>query len=330
MVAEQLGHQLDIGRLATARAGAGELEIGLGELGGLDGLVADGVLLDGDGLHGILPVFRLIQLALQGLHGQSFLLGGADVHAATAAGAVIGRDLHTVLILAQVCAAGLLGLEAGRGVLRLGLVQQHGSDGSVGAHQRALVALNALGHIPLGHIHGSAALFILGGAGVPGAVLQAVLLHDGNRQTVALLAVHHIHYLADEVGSLALHRLILGLRPGGGNCDLHQLVDAVLDGGNVHVHHGLTLLLIIGLIDGVLHLGHRLLQRDHIGQLEEGGLQNGVGAAAQTQLTGDLDGVDGVEPGFLLRQGALHGSGQVLLQTLGVPRAVQQEHAALL
>ena len=82
--------------------------------------------------------------------------------------------------------------------------------------------------------------------------------------------------------------------------------------------------------NGKYHVLHGVLHGDDIGQLEEGGLQNGVGAAAQTQLTGDLDGVDGVEPGFLLRQGALHGSGQVLLQTLGVPRAVQQEHAALL
>ena len=38
---------------------------------------------------------------------------------------------------------------------------------------------------------------------------------------------------------------------------------------------------------------------------------------SHTQRTGNPDGVDGVEPGFLLRQGALHGGGQVLLQTLG-------------
>ena len=200
----------------------------------------------------------------------------------------------------------------------------------MGADERTLVALDALGHIPLGNVHSRTALFILGGARVPGAVLQTVFLHNGHRQAVALLAVHHVHHLADEVRCLPLHGRILSISPRGGDSHLHQLVDAVLDGGVVHVHHGLPLLLIIGLIDGFLHLRHRLLQRDHIGQLEEGGLQNGVGAAAQTQLTGNPDGVDGVEPGFLLRQGALHGGGQVLLQTLGIPRAVQQEHAALL
>ena len=328
MVAEQLSHQLDIGRLATARAGTGELEVGLGELGGLDGLIADGVLLHGDGLHGVFPILRLTELALQRLHGQRFLLGRADVDAASAAGAVIGRDLHAVLILSQ--PSGLLGLEAGRSVLLLVFIQQHGADGGMGADERTLVALDALGHIPLGNVHSRAALFVLGGARMPGAVLQTVLLHNGHRQAVALLTVHHIHYLTDEVRCLPRHGRILSISPRGGDSHLHQLVDAVLDGGVVHVHHGLPLLLIIGLIDGVLHLGHRLLQRDHIGQLEEGSLQNGVGAAAQPQLTGDLDGVDGVEPGFLLRQGALHGGGQVLLQTLGVPRAVQQEHAALL
>ena len=328
MVAKQLGNQLDIGRLAATGAGAGELEIGLGKLGGLHGLVADGVLLDGDALHGIFPILRLIQLALQRLHGQRLLLGGADIDAAAAAGAVIGGDLHAVLVLSQT--GGIPGLEAGRSILRLALVQQHGTDGSVGADERTLVALDALGHVPLGHIHSRAALFILGGARVPGAILQTVFLHNGHRQAVALLAVHHVHHLADEVRCLPRHGRILSISPRGGDSHLHQLVDAVLDGGVVHVHHGLTLLLIIGLIDGVLHLGHRLLQGDHIGQLEEGSLQDGVGAAAQPQLTGDLDGVDGVELGFLLRQSALHGGGQVLLQTLGIPRAVQQEHAALL
>ena len=99
MVAKQLGHQLDIGRLAAAGADAGELEIGLGELGGLHGLVADGVLLDGDALHGVFPILRLAELALQRLHDQCLLLGGADIDAAAAAGAVIGRDLHAVLVL---------------------------------------------------------------------------------------------------------------------------------------------------------------------------------------------------------------------------------------
>ena len=165
---------------------------------------------------------------------------------------------------------------------------------------------------------------------MPGAVLQTVFLHNGHRQAVTLLAVHHVHHLADEVRCLPRHGRILSISPRGGDSHLHQLVDAVLDGGVVHVHHGLTLLLIIGLIDGVLHLGNGLLQRDHIGQLEEGGLQNGVGAAAQTQLTGDLDGVDGVELRLLLCQSALHGGGQIPLQTVHVPSAVQQEHAALL
>ncbi len=328
MVAEQLGHQLDIGRLAAARARAGELEVGLGELGGLDALIADGILLDGDGLHGVFPIRCLTKLALQRLHGQCLLPGGANIHAAAAARAVIGGNLHTILILSQTC--GFLGLEARGSVLGLIFVQQHGADGGVGADEGALVALDALGHIPLGDIDRRAALFVLGGAGVPCAVLQAVLLHDGHGQAVALLAVHHIHDLADEVGSLALHGRVLGTRPCCGDGHLHQLVDAVLDGGIVHVHHGLTLFLVIGLIDGVLHLGHGLLQRDNLGQLEERGLQNGVGAAAQSQLAGDFDGVDGVELRLLLRQSALHGGREILLQTLGIPRAVQQEHAALL
>ena len=51
-------------------------------------------------------------------------------------------------------------------------------------------------------------------------------------------------------------------------------------------------------------------------------------AVAQTQVPGDIGGIDGVKPGFLFCQGALHGCRQVLFQTGHVPLAVQQKCAA--
>ena len=325
---EQLGHQLDIGGLAAAGAGAGELEVGLGELGGLHVLVADGVGLDGDRVHAVGPVVRLVQLALQRPHGQGRLLGQTHVDAAAAAGAVIGRDLEAVGIFAA-HALGVHGAEAHRLAGLFGAVQKDGTDGRMRAHQGALVTLQALGGVPLRNLHCGATLFILGRTCGPGAVLHAVLHHGGHGDAVALLAVHHSHYILDEGGGAALPRRVLGVQPTVGDRDFLELVDAVVDGGVIHVHHCLALLLVVGLVDGLLHLGDRLVDGDDPGEGEEGGLQDGVGPAAQTQLPGDADGVDGIEPGVLGRQGPLHGRRQVLLQARLVPGAVEQEGAAL-
>ena len=68
----------------------------------------------------------------------------------------------------------------------------------------------------------------------------------------------------------------------------------MVDGGVVHVHHGLPLLLVIGLVNGLLHLRDRLRNGDNAGEGEERSLQNGVGAAAKPQFPGDTDSVDGV------------------------------------
>ena len=69
---------------------------------------------------------------------------------------------------------------------------------------------------------------------------------------------------------------------------------AALDGGVVH-GDDLLALLAVGLGSGVLHVLDGVVDRDDVGNFEEGGLQNGVDAAAQTDLLADLDTVDGVE-----------------------------------
>ena len=152
------------------------------------------------------------------------------------------------------------------------------------ADQCALVALQALGGVPCGDFHGCAALFKLGGACGPGAVSQTVLHHGGYRQAVALLTVHDIHNIPNEGGLLLLDRGVLSGEPAFRDINRYQFVDAVIDRGVVHVNNGLPLLLVVSLIDGVFHLSHGLIDRDHTGEGEEGGLQNGIGAAAQPQL----------------------------------------------
>ena len=278
-VAEELGHQLDVGRLAAARAGAGELEVGLRELGGFHVSGADGVLFDLHVLHSEGPVGGLLQLAVQGLHGQGAVLGEAHVDAAAATGAVVGRDLRPVGVGLE--SLGGNGLEA-LGLLRLlAGVQQNGPDGGVGADQGALVALDALRRVPDRNLHGGAPLFVLGGPGGPGAVLQTVLDHGGNRQAVALLAVHDLHHVLNEGGVPVLRRGVLGGLPAVRDLDLHQLVDAVVDGGVVHIYYFLALFFVVGLIDGIFHFRHRLVNGDNSGEGEKGGLENRVGAGAQ-------------------------------------------------
>src|SRR5699024_5830778 len=60
------------------------------------------------------------------------------------------------------------------------------------------------------------------------------------------------------------------------------------------------------------------------------GLEDGVDAAAQTDFLTDLDTVDGVELDVVVGNQAFYLAGQVLLQLLVGPLAVQQEGAALL
>ena len=80
------------------------------------------------------------------------------------------------------------GLHRGGGVLELLVGHHAGTDGGVGADQRALVALDAvLGH-PLGDDGGHATLLVGRGAGGEGAVLVAEECRHG--QVVAALWIN--------------------------------------------------------------------------------------------------------------------------------------------
>ena len=332
-VAEQLGHQLDIGRLGAAGAGGGELEVGLGELGGLDALVADDVLLQQRLVHGVVvEVGLLILLGLEGDHFQG-TLGRAGGQAHTAAHAVVGRDLHpegvSGGILAQ--ALGRNGHKVGRGTGLFLIRQQHGADGCVGAGHGAAVALDAGVGIPLGNRHRHAALGVGGGAVFPSAVQAVVLFEDGHRQLVAMLTVHGYHDLLDEGCSLQLlRRAVLGVGPAVRDLHLGHACQARVHGGVVQVHDLLAALLEVGVIVALLHLLHRHVDGDHLGQLEERCLQNGIDAAAKAQLPGDLGGIHNVELRVLVGQIPLHLGRQTAVQFLCAPGAVEQVGAAVL
>ena len=117
---------------------------------------------------------------------------------------------------------------------------------------------------------------------------------------------------------------VLGVGPGGGHVDFLIGGGAGVDGVVVHLDHVLALL-GVGVGGGVLHVLDGLLCGHDLGQGEEGGLQDGVGALAHADLDGQVDGVDGVELDVVLGDVALGGGGQVMLQLLSDPLAVDQE-----
>ena len=222
-----------------------------------------------------------------------------------------------------------MGDAAGRGLLRLLLGKQEGPDGGVGAHQGALVAADAVVRQPLGHIHGDAALFVLGGLHLRHAVGKAEELAD--RDLVAGLGVDGDQHVPDVVrhtcGLSLLQGLVGQVLPAVGHSDLLHGLEAPVHSGVVHVQD-LVALLEVAVGDGVLHVLDGLIHRQHAGELEERRLEDRVGPVAQTQLLGDGHGVDGIELHMVPGQRPLHVVGQIPLQLLPLPQGVQQEGAA--
>ena len=333
VVAEQLAQQLDICRLRAAGTGGGELEVGLGELGTLHALVADDILLQVLLVHSHMIEQRLLGLhLLEGSHGQR-ALGGTGCQAHAAAQAIVGGHLHPEGIRRSVLAQTLGGRgdKSGGHLCLFLLGQQHRADGRVGTAHGAAVALDAGRGVPLGYGGGHTALGIGGGAVLPRAVQHAVLLEHGHGQLVALLPIHGQHDVADKGRGADLGgRCVLRVRPRRGNVHLHGGVYAHIHGFVVQIHDLLPGLLEIGGVVVLLHIRHSHIHGDDLGQGEERALQDIVGVLAQADLRRQLRRVNDIELRVLPRQIPLHLGGEVLLQLLRRPRAVQQERAAVL
>ena len=196
----------------------------------------------------------------------------------------------------------------------------------MGADVAAAVALQAFFRVPHRHADGDAALFKGGQAHVHYPVLIALEGADG--QEVALLGVdrveelrHHRRYVPGRGG------LVLGVRPGGGHVDGLQPLAAGVDGGQVAADHVFALGKV-GLFGGRLHVGHGLLDGDDGHQVEEGRLQHHVEVAAQAQLPGELDRVDGIKAQTLAGDFPFGVGGQVGFERLRVPGTVDQQGPA--
>ena len=331
-LAANLGDQAGIGGLGTAGAGAGELQQGLLELAVLDGGGAGHIGLGGHLGHHVVEGGLAHGLLLQGHHGQA--LGGAHAHTDGAAHAVHSGHGQGVLVH-TLALAGLHVHDLGalRSGLSLLLGEGEGTDGGVGADIGAHIALHAGVGVPGGDGHGHAALLIGGGALLEGAV--HVGHESGHGQAVAVHAVDGLHHVLDHFHQLgaalqvAGPGLVLGGGPGGGHLELLERGGADVDGLVVHVHDVLALLQV-GVGGGVLHVADGLLLGHDLGQLEEGGLEDGVGALAHADLDGQVDGVDGVDLDVVLGDVALGHGGHMLVKLLVGPLAVDEEGAAVL
>ena len=305
-----------------------ELEQRLLELAVLDGRD----LVRGDGSGSLLEGCRIVPVGgvlldgfRDGDHAQRLFLGGADVDAVVAAGAVIGADLHAELVALE--ADGGLGDEAFGLVRKLFRRGKRGTDRRVRADEGAAVALDAVVHDPFGHVHRDAALLELGRAGGDDAVgreradgqLVAFLRGDGRDEGLVVLVV----------GDGQRIRTRSGGRPAFGIVDLFEVGDGVVDAVAVHLDDRVALS-AVRLLDGFLHvlLGVRI--GDDVCEFEECRLHDGVHALGRAEFGDDVKTVEGVELDVLLRDLVLHLCGELLVHLVGGPYAVEQEGAAVL
>ena len=204
------------------------------------------------------------------------------------------------------------------------------------AHERALVTLNALIHIPFGHFYGNAAFFEFRGSRRHRAVrierrrrkFVAFEREDGSNHVAEIFVIRKFHHF----------RAFCGGSPRSGDFDFHKVGFRGIDGVVVHLNDRVALagerlvrhvlhqrnggVLVVGVLAFVRH--------DLLVDAEERGLQNRGRFAAETELTGDFDGVDHIQIRVLFRQRVFHLGGQFFFKQFeGCPLAVQKERAAV-
>ena len=186
----------------------------------------------------------------------------------------------------------------------------------MGTNKGTLVALNAILRDPHRHVDGNASFLVLGCRRGEDAVGR----YGAHREFVALLGQHGPHDLGHELGFVFFKvGFLTGRGPVIRDLDFLQGAHSSVHGSLVHLND-LFALLAVSLLNGLFDVPEGLFRRNDIGDLEEGRLHDHVDAAAQTQVRGDLHGIDVVELDFFLCEGSLHGVGQLLLHLLRAPR----------
>ena len=176
-ISEKLREQLEVGRFAAARAGAGEFEQRLLHLLLADGSDLDRAAVEFGDFEEEVPVVALgnaqrrLRRHVEGLETRLLLvLDRADVDADAAAGAVFGRDLDGILEAGPLFVARRGGLERGGSAFQLLRIVDLDADHRVRTNHGALAALDADVRVPDGNFEREIALLPLGGSSGEGAV----------------------------------------------------------------------------------------------------------------------------------------------------------------
>ena len=289
-VPEQLGYQLNVGGLTATSASAGEFKERLLELAALHRFLGEGEVLLGNLFLAVVVNGLLVHLRIQRLHGQCLGLCRACLHAGAAASAVQHRNRHGIGIDFTALTTHVVHFDVLGGRHHFVRIHYNGPDAGVGADIGADVALDAAIRIPLGNRNRNAPFLKRSSALRQRTVGTGHQLRDRNHVTPHSIGRdHHVFHILGQflpIGvDLRLHHFVLRIGPPQGdhhflhtfNASVYRIVVA-----HDHVHT----LVAVTLDDSVLHVLYGFFHGDHLCQLEEGSLQDGVGAVAHAQFNG--------------------------------------------
>ena len=331
-VPEQLREELEIRRLAASGAGAGELEQGLEELhaanvGEIDAsAVIDRKLLEEGDVDAFARDQRLLVGEVDGLDPR---LARADRRAGfdteTTAGAVLDIELQAEAGFRVAARVDRGGLErAGRRGERVLVIVTRAND-AVRADEAALSALDTEILFPNRHDFGDVPLLVGAGARRKGAVRR----HEADGNVVTAPDHHPGRHAPHEVGGSVGHdrRQVPVTAHRRRRLDLVEARQRTVDRSEVLGDHRLALA-AVSLADRFLNVPDRRLARQHAGDREEAGLEDGVGAPGKTHLTGNLGGIDDEEAEALVDDLPLHRPRQLIEDLVRSVGCIEQEDAA--
>ena len=257
--------------------------------------------------------------------GLGAVLGGADLYAEPAAGAIIGGDLHGVGEAFELGGErfGLAAERCRRAGCPVGF-EDLGHDGRVRADHRAAVALHAQVGFPDRDLQGDGPLLVAAGPGRPGAVGR----EGDDRELVTVAFEQRRVTRCTKSGASRARRpgraVRVRRRPGSRPRAVRPGPRRGLD---VPAHDLRAAFSPCGL-HRFLDPFEREVGGQHVGELEEAGLHDGVDPTAQPEPFGHLVCVDHVQPAAAGQERLLRFARQPLPRAVGVAGSVEQHGRA--
>ena len=252
----------------------------------------------------------------------------AGFHAERTTGAIFNRYLDCVflvgiLVLLEVPCIHVL--ERRRGIFQVFFVCYLGPDDCVWAGHHAFAALDTDVGIPLWNFQGDVPLLPLSGTAGPCSVFR----EDADRQIVPFASDEPGGDFLDELRRFRRNRWRHGDVAGNTtrHFDLVQVLQCCIHGLEVFLHD-LLAPLAVGFPDCFLDPLDSLIERDDAADGEERRLHDGVDPDAQPDVFCDFVGVDDIELQFLVYDGLLDFTRQVIPDFVRPVWSVQEERCA--